>query len=48
MVDDLCGLMDHLGLVTAAVAGLSMGGNVVLNFAFAHPDLKRRGSSVAV
>jgi pimeloyl-ACP methyl ester carboxylesterase len=38
MVDDLCGLMDHLGLVTAAVGGLSMGGNVVLNFAFAHPE----------
>ena len=32
MVDDLYGLMDHLGLVTAAVGGLSMGGNVVLNF----------------
>jgi len=38
MVDDLCGLMDHLGLRTAAVGGLSMGGNVVLNFAFAHPE----------
>ena len=38
MVDDLCGLMDHLGLVTAAVGGLSMGGNVVLNFAFAHQE----------
>jgi pimeloyl-ACP methyl ester carboxylesterase len=38
MVDDLCGLMDHLGLRTAAVGGLSMGGNVALNFALAHPD----------
>jgi pimeloyl-ACP methyl ester carboxylesterase len=38
MVDDLCGLMDHLGLGTAAVAGLSMGGNVALNFAFAHAE----------
>src|SRR5690242_2954992 len=38
MVDDLCGLMDHLGLDTAAVAGLSMGGNVALNFALAHPE----------
>jgi pimeloyl-ACP methyl ester carboxylesterase len=38
MVDDLCGLMDHLGLETAAVGGLSMGGNVVLNFALAHPE----------
>jgi pimeloyl-ACP methyl ester carboxylesterase len=41
MVDDLCGLMDHLGLDTAAVGGLSMGGNVVLNFAFAHPERVR-------
>ena len=38
MVDDLCGLLDHLGLGTAALGGLSMGGNVVLNFAFAHPE----------
>jgi pimeloyl-ACP methyl ester carboxylesterase len=38
MVDDLCGLMDHLGLRTAAVGGVSMGGNVVLNFALAHPE----------
>jgi pimeloyl-ACP methyl ester carboxylesterase len=38
MVDDLCGLMDHLGLDKAAVGGLSMGGNVALNFAFVHPE----------
>jgi 3-oxoadipate enol-lactonase len=38
MVDDLCGLMDHLDLDTGAVAGLSMGGNVGLNFALAHPE----------
>jgi pimeloyl-ACP methyl ester carboxylesterase len=38
MVDDLSALMDHLGLSTAALGGLSMGGNVVLNFAFAHPE----------
>lgn len=38
MVDDLCGLMDHLRLRTAAVGGLSMGGNVALNFAFVHPE----------
>jgi pimeloyl-ACP methyl ester carboxylesterase len=38
MVDDLCGLMDHLRLDMAAVGGLSMGGNVVLNFALAHPE----------
>ena len=38
MVDDLCGLMDHLRLASAAVGGLSMGGNIALNFALAHPD----------
>jgi pimeloyl-ACP methyl ester carboxylesterase len=38
MVDDLRGLMDHLGLDTAAVGGLSMGGNVALNLALAHPQ----------
>jgi pimeloyl-ACP methyl ester carboxylesterase len=38
MVDDVCELMDHLGLDKAAVGGLSMGGNVVLHFAFAHPE----------
>jgi pimeloyl-ACP methyl ester carboxylesterase len=38
MVDDLCGLMDYLGLRTAAVGGLSMGGNATLNFALAHPE----------
>jgi len=38
MVDDLCGLMDHLRLATAAVGGLSMGGNIALNFALAHPE----------
>src|SRR6185437_13233748 len=38
MVNDLCGLMDHLGLDTGAVGGLSMGGNVALHLAFAHPE----------
>jgi pimeloyl-ACP methyl ester carboxylesterase len=38
MVDDLCELMDHLRLSEAALGGLSMGGNVVLNFALAHPE----------
>jgi len=38
MVEDLCGLIDHLDLATAAVGGLSMGGNVALNFAFARPE----------
>jgi pimeloyl-ACP methyl ester carboxylesterase len=38
MVDDLCGLMDRLGLDTAAVGGLSMGGSVARSFALAHPE----------
>jgi pimeloyl-ACP methyl ester carboxylesterase len=37
-VADLGALLDHLGLRRAAVGGLSMGGNIALNFALAHPD----------
>ncbi|MBI3967410.1 MAG: alpha/beta hydrolase [Chloroflexi bacterium] len=40
-VDDLHGLMQHLGLKDAHVAGLSMGGNVALNFALKYPELCR-------
>jgi pimeloyl-ACP methyl ester carboxylesterase len=32
------GLMDHLGLEKASLAGLSYGGNVAMKFALAHPD----------
>lgn len=39
MVEDLHQLMRHLGLKGACVGGLSMGGNVALNFALAHPDM---------
>jgi pimeloyl-ACP methyl ester carboxylesterase len=37
-VEDLRGLLDHLDIGTAHVGGLSMGGNVALNFGLAHPE----------
>ena len=40
-VDDLRGLLAHLGIERAHVGGLSMGGNVALNFGLAHPDMAR-------
>jgi pimeloyl-ACP methyl ester carboxylesterase len=36
LVDDLRGLLDDLGIERAYLVGLSMGGNVVLNFALTH------------
>lgn len=36
-VADLAALIEHLGIERAAVGGLSMGGNLALNFAIAHP-----------
>lgn len=38
LVEDLRGLLDHLGIERAHIVGLSMGGNVALNFALTHPD----------
>lgn len=38
-VADLHALLRHLGLRRAAVGGLSMGGNIALNFALAHPEM---------
>ncbi|HYB42128.1 MAG TPA: alpha/beta fold hydrolase [Candidatus Methylomirabilis sp.] len=38
-VEDLRALLVHLGIRRAAVGGLSMGGNIALNFALAHPDM---------
>ncbi|MQF68772.1 alpha/beta hydrolase [SAR202 cluster bacterium AD-804-J14_MRT_500m] len=40
-VSDLHGLLLHLGIKSAYVAGLSMGGTVALNFGFEHPDMSR-------
>jgi pimeloyl-ACP methyl ester carboxylesterase len=38
-VEDLRGLLTALGIPRAAVVGLSMGGNIALNFALAHPTM---------
>ena len=40
-VADLLGLIDSLGLDRVHLAGLATGGNLVLNFALAHPDRVR-------
>ncbi len=39
LVDDLRGLMKHLGIPRAHVGGLSMGGGVAVNFGIRHPEL---------
>ena len=38
-VEDLRGLLRHLGIERAHLGGLSMGGNVVLNFGLTYPQL---------
>jgi pimeloyl-ACP methyl ester carboxylesterase len=38
-IADLRALLEHLELRQAVVGGLSMGGNVALNFALAHPEM---------
>jgi pimeloyl-ACP methyl ester carboxylesterase len=40
-VEDLHGLLGHLGIQHAHIGGLSMGGNVALNFGLAHPQMAR-------
>ena len=39
--DDLIGLLDHLGIETAVLAGMSQGGFLSLRAALAHPDRVR-------
>ena len=41
LLADLKALLDHLGIRQAHVAGLSMGGNLAMNFAFTHPSYCR-------
>jgi pimeloyl-ACP methyl ester carboxylesterase len=41
LIADLKSLLDHLGVRQAHVAGLSMGGNLAMNFAFTHPGYCR-------
>jgi pimeloyl-ACP methyl ester carboxylesterase len=41
LVEDLHGLLRALGIRQAHVGGLSMGGNVALNFGLAHPEMTR-------
>jgi pimeloyl-ACP methyl ester carboxylesterase len=38
LVEDLRGLLDHLGIARAHVGGLSMGGSVALVFSLTYPD----------
>ncbi|MBI4233973.1 MAG: alpha/beta hydrolase [Chloroflexi bacterium] len=40
-VEDLHGLLRHLGIPQAYVGGLSMGGGLALNFGIAHPAMAR-------
>ncbi|WP_316522931.1 alpha/beta fold hydrolase [Kitasatospora brasiliensis] len=37
-IEDLGAVLDHFGLGSAALVGLSMGGETALDFALAHPD----------
>ncbi len=40
-VEDLRGLLEHLGIRQAHIGGLSMGGNVALNFGLTYPQMAR-------
>ena len=41
LVEDLRQLLYHLGIQQAHICGLSLGGNVALNFGIAHPEMAR-------
>src|SRR5690606_31263385 len=38
LADDLVALLDHLGLASAVIGGISMGAGVALNVALRHPQ----------
>lgn len=40
-VEDLYGLLQHLGIQQAYVGGFSMGGSIALNLAIAHPEITK-------
>ncbi len=41
LVADMLGLLEHLGIEQAYIAGLSMGAATALSFALAHPEMTR-------
>ncbi len=42
LVEDLAALLRFLGIARAHIGGLSMGGNVALNFGITHPEMSER------